>query len=118
MAYAPHGLLRMSKPKLARILCDYAHERWAAGRAVTPELWRCVGPYPHADALADLRRVLETGTAIEQKAAALALSANPAAPAHEMMATVPALATEIADGILTWQCRNNHKRTGKKCFGT
>ena len=40
------------------MLRDYAHERWAAGRPVAPELWRCVGPFAEGAALDDLARVL------------------------------------------------------------
>ena len=69
------GLDRRANPTLMRMLCDYAHERWAASRAVSPELWRCVGPYADDAALADLRRVIETGNEEERQAAEDALRA-------------------------------------------
>ena len=51
------GLDERANPELARILCDFAHERWAAGRAVPAELWRCVGPCAEGHVLDALIRV-------------------------------------------------------------
>ena len=86
------GLDQRNNPALTQMLCDYAHERWAAGRPVTPELWRCVGPFADGPALADLERVLTTGRDAEQQAAALALSASPAPGAKEILRKAPDLA--------------------------
>jgi hypothetical protein len=75
------GLDRRANATLARMLGDYAHERWAAGRPVSPELWRCIGPFASGPLLDDLGRVLDTGKPPERAAAVLALrsSADPEA---------------------------------------
>jgi hypothetical protein len=86
-----------------RMLCDYAHERWAAGRPVSPELWRCVGRFADEAALADLGRVLETGGLTERQAAALALTASTSARAKSLLAGVPELARAAAAGKPDWK---------------
>jgi hypothetical protein len=97
------GLDERANPQLARMLCDYAHERWAAGRPVSPELWRCVGPHADEAALADLERALTTGGATERKAAALALAACPAPGAEELLRrSAPDLAAAVERGELSW----------------
>lgn len=96
------GLDRRANPRLARMLCEYAHERWAATRAVEPRLWRPVGRHADAAGVADLARVLASGTTIERSAAALALHENGGTAARALLAGVPDLASAAASGSLTW----------------
>jgi len=101
------GLDRRANPALARMLCDYAHERWAAGRPISPELWRCVGPHARGDMLADLRRVLEKGTDPERAAAALALSTSPDPAASGLLWAYPELSVAVSNHKISWQAIAN-----------
>ncbi len=96
------GLDERANAELARIMLDFAHERWAAGRPVPFEIWRCVGPFAEGGALDDLARVLSGGEPAERRAAALALTASPDRRAKQLLEQVPALAQEIANKRLTW----------------
>lgn len=101
------GLDRRANAKLARILCDYAHERWSAGRPVSPELWRCVGPHATGEMLADLGRVLEKGTEPERAAAALALASSPDPAATGLLWAYPDLSVAVSDNKVSWQAIAN-----------
>lgn len=103
------GLGQRANPELARILRDYAHERWAAGRPVTPELWRSVGDAPGGNlglaedgTLDDLERALGGEDPLERQGAALALASRSEPEAKALLATAPDLAKAIDDGQLSW----------------
>jgi hypothetical protein len=64
---------RRGNPRLARMLVDLAQERWAAGRPVSGEVWRCVAPHADDEGIAALVRTFETGGERERLSVALAL---------------------------------------------
>lgn len=109
--HAIYGLDRRANARLARILREYAHERWAAGRAVTPELWRPVGPFATGAALEDLERVLRHDDPARQAAGALALAASPDPGADALLGTRPDLQDRIAGGELTWEALSANRDT-------
>ena len=97
------GLDTRANPALARMLTDYAHERWAASRAVSPELWRCVGPFASGAVLDDFRRLLERGSDTERRAAALALADAKDDDARRLLESHAELAAAARAGRLDWE---------------
>jgi hypothetical protein len=97
-----YGLEQRANAALARMLSDFAHERWAAGRRFSPELWRPIGAFAEGALLEDLQRALADPDPPQQEAAALALSQSPAAEAAELLAQRPELAARIRAGTLSW----------------
>lgn len=100
--YLIWGLDRRANPELARMLVDYAHERWAAKRTVTPELWRLVAPFANADIIADLEKVLNEPDVAQQQAAALACSQSPSPQVQALLESRLDLQSLIQTGHLTW----------------
>lgn len=96
------GLDRRANPELAKMLVNYAHERWAAKRSVTPELWRAVGEFANTAIIADLEKVLANGDIAEQEAAALTCAKSPLPEAQALLSRYPDLHLSIQQGNLTW----------------
>jgi hypothetical protein len=96
------GLDARRNPALAGMLLDYAHERWAASRALSPELWRCVGPYATGATLADFERLLARGSPNERSAAALALAESPDPGARALLERDTTLLAALRAGRLSW----------------
>jgi hypothetical protein len=88
---------------LAAMATDFAHERWAAGRAVMPEVWRLLVPFMGPQYLDDLKKVLAATDATEQKAGALAAYQSAYAPAKELLAAYPQLQEACANGAYCWE---------------
>lgn len=96
------GLDARRNADLARMLIDYADERRAAGRSISPELWRCVAPFATEKDVARLGAILRDGTEAEAAGAALALADCPLPSARDAIEARPDLASAIKDGQLTW----------------
>lgn len=101
--YLIQGIDNRANKKLAEMLVDYAHERWAAERSVSPELWRPVGPFAEGEILDDLRKVLEHPDSVQKQAAILALSASSSDKALKIVNKHQDLKENIEQENITWE---------------
>ena len=96
------GLDQRANPELASMLSDYASERRAAGRAVNPQLWRCVGPFIDEKKFPGMQRTFQSNEPLEQEAAALACHNSNYTPAKELLDQHADLKLKITSGQLNW----------------
>lgn len=101
--YLIQNLDRRRNAALAAMATDFAHERWAAGRAVMPEVWRLLVPFMGPQYLEDLKKVLKSTDVTEQKAGALAAYQCSFAPAQELLAAYPLLQEACANAAYSWE---------------
>ena len=100
--YRIHGINQRANTELARIISDYAHERWAAGRDVSPEFWRPVAKFMDNTLLADLKKLLTEGTDLEKQAAALVCLESPNTEAKTLLTQYPDLQNQAEQQNFTW----------------
>jgi len=101
--YLIQELDRRRNAALTAMATDFAHERWAAGRAVMPEVWRLLVPFMGPQYLDDLKKVLAATDATEQKAGALAAYQSSYAPAKELLTAYPLLQEACATAAYGWE---------------
>tara|TARA_R110002050_G_scaffold109796_5_gene221199 strand:+ start:8830 stop:9690 length:861 start_codon:yes stop_codon:yes gene_type:complete len=87
---------------LARIISDYAHERWAASRLVDPYFWRPVGPYIDEALLVDMKRLLHSMDHKEKIAGALSCSVSEHPEAKAILEEFPELKKNIDQQSISW----------------
>jgi hypothetical protein len=67
--YRIYGIDDKKNTKLAGILQDFVHERWAAGRVVTQELWIMISVFENDSIFEDLKKVIKNDSEIGKTAA-------------------------------------------------
>lgn len=87
---------------LARIISDYAHERWAASREIDPYFWRPISNFIDESLATDIKRLLQSDNSKENKAAALVCYNSRLPIAKELLNNYPGLIAQIQEGKLTW----------------
>lgn len=101
--YKIYGFDKRRNAELARMLSDFAHERWAAGRKVPPELWRAAGPFLEGRLLKDIEKLLNSEDRFDKEAGALACYESDNQQAKTLLSNVPEQKTLIESQKLTWE---------------
>lgn len=80
-----YGLKERSNQKLARMVSDFAHARWATGKTVSPEVWELVTPYIDNEIIKDIEKLFQSGNEQEQYAAKVSCTQSDFKPAKNLL---------------------------------
>ncbi|GAL83247.1 hypothetical protein MYP_473 [Sporocytophaga myxococcoides] len=98
------GLERRANAALSDMSIDLVHERKAAGREITPEIWRIIAPFLSIDHLDDVKALFNDNNVLNQETAALACYISNTEEAILMLLEYrPDLHTKMMDNELSWQ---------------
>ncbi|MBU3823087.1 EboA domain-containing protein [Flavobacteriaceae bacterium XHP0103] len=97
---------KKANKQLARIISDFAHERWAASRDVDPLFWRPVSQFIDNALLNDMKKLFESSNENERIAAALCCSASEDTEAKALLNNYPELKQKIDQQEISWETIN------------
>lgn len=89
--------------ELARIISDYAHERWAASRSIDPTFWRPVSNFIEGTLIDDMTRLLLSTDEREVKAATLVCYHSRLPIAEKLLKKQPKYLEAVANQTVTWK---------------
>ncbi|MCE9540850.1 MAG: EboA domain-containing protein [Bacteroidetes bacterium] len=80
-----YGLKVRSNQKLAHMVSDFAHTRWAIGKTISPEVWELVTPYIDNQIIKDIEKLFQSENEQEQNAAKLSCIQSDFKPAKNLL---------------------------------
>tara|TARA_R110002049_G_scaffold309155_1_gene517693 strand:+ start:9039 stop:9893 length:855 start_codon:yes stop_codon:yes gene_type:complete len=89
--------------ELARIISDYAHERWAASREIEPYFWRPVSKFLDSTLLKDMEKLFKSSNKKENMAAGLCCSNSKFDDAKKLLDEYPIIKQKIAQNLINWK---------------
>ncbi|MEX2580017.1 MAG: EboA domain-containing protein [Verrucomicrobiales bacterium] len=100
--YRIQGIDERANRTLARAISDLAHERWAAGRTITPEAWRSAAPFVDERIAGDVEKVAAGELASDREAAALVVSAARSDRLEPLRGPLETELRGVENGDITW----------------
>jgi hypothetical protein len=98
------GLERRANAALTDMAIDLVHERKAAGRDITPEIWRIIAPFLSAKYIKEVQALFEERDPIHQETAALVCFTSNTDEAIRMLREYrPDLHDKMLGNELSWQ---------------
>lgn len=107
------GLDKRANQTLARMLVEYAHERKSAGREISPELWRPIGPFINDEIIEDIQWVLNQPDDLQKQAAILALRSSDYTDKDSLLEQYREVAEEVDRKNITWDYIGRQYEAGK-----
>lgn len=93
---------KRANKELTRIISDFAHERWAASRDITPYFWKPVGRFIDDVILEDMRKLFKSPNENDQIAAALCCSVSDNNNAKALINENPVLKQKVEQNLINW----------------
>lgn len=100
--YRIYGLDERANTKLSVMFRDFAHEKWAAGRKVCPEMWRIITPFIKKENIKDLNKIFEYGSDTEKLAVILTCFNSSLPELKDLVSQFRNLEEEIISGNINW----------------
>ena len=97
-----YGLNDRGNLELSKMISNYAHERWAAGRETSPEMWRPVGEQGTISIYQDLEKLAVFDDPDQQAAAVLTAKGLNTREAQSFLDKNQSIADKVEKNQVTW----------------